>query len=360
VRARHQRAAGDHQDIENAIVDKGWEQGWIVPEPPSARTGKKVAVIGSGPAGLAAAAQLNRAGHTVTVLERDDRPGGLLMYGIPNMKLDKRDVVMRRIELHGKGRHQVHLQRQRRRERRGDAAAERFRRHGHLHRRDPAARPQRGRRALQGVHFAMEYLTASTKAILNGGPEHSPIHARDRHVIVIGGGDTGTDCVGTAMRQGCKSLTQIEILPRPPMDRAQDNPWPEWPKVYKLDYAQEEAAAKFGADPRVYVSTVKSLNGDAAGRVQSLTTVQICWQQDASGRFVPPKCRAARRRFQPTWCCWRWDSPALSSRCSRTWYSNRCTLECAGRTRPVYDQRPRTVHRGRLSTRAKPDRMGHQ
>jgi glutamate synthase (NADPH/NADH) small chain len=273
--------------IENAIVDEGWEQGWIVPMPPESRTGKKVAVIGSGPAGLAAAAQLNRAGHEVTVLERDDRPGGLLMYGIPNMKLDKQEVVMRRIELMEK-------------------EGIKFICNAHVGVNvEPmllltdfdatiiCAGATQARdltvagRNLQGVHFAMEYLSASTKAILNGSPDLCPIHARDRHVIVIGGGDTGTDCVGTAMRQGCKSLTQIEILPRPPMDRAEDNPWPEWPKIYKLDYAQEEAAARFGDDPRVYVTTVKSLNGDAAGRVQSLSTVQISWHKDANGRVVP-------------------------------------------------------------------------
>jgi glutamate synthase (NADPH/NADH) small chain len=273
--------------VENAIVDRGWEQGWIVPVPPPARTGKKVAVIGSGPAGLAAAAQLNRAGHTVTVLERDDRPGGLLMYGIPNMKLEKREVVMRRIELMEK-------------------EGVKFICNAHVGENVEAmlllsdfdatiictgatqARDLNvAGRSLQGVHLAMQYLSASTKAILNGGPDACPIHARDRHVVVIGGGDTGTDCVGTAMRQGCKSLTQIEILPRPPIDRADDNPWPEWPKIYKLDYAQEEAAATFGEDPRTYVTTVKSLNGDADGRVQSLTTVQISWQKEASGRFVP-------------------------------------------------------------------------
>jgi len=273
--------------VENAIVDKGWEQGWIVPMPPLARTGKKVAVIGSGPAGLAAAAQLNRAGHSITVLERDDRPGGLLMYGIPNMKLDKQEVVLRRIELMEK-------------------EGVKFVCKAHVGENVEAmlllsdfdatiictgatqARDLNvAGRNLQGVHYAMQYLTASTKAILNGGPEHCPIDARDRHVVVIGGGDTGTDCVGTAMRQGCRSLTQIEILPRPPMDRVDDNPWPEWPKIYKLDYAQEEAAATFGEDPRVYVTTVKSLNGDAAGHVQSLTTVQISWQRDASGRLVP-------------------------------------------------------------------------
>jgi glutamate synthase (NADPH/NADH) small chain len=283
--------------LENAIVDKGWEHGWIVPEPPSTRTGKKVVVIGSGPAGLAAAAQLNRAGHAVTVLERDDRPGGLLMYGIPNMKLDKRDVVMRRIELLEKEGIKFIC---------NANVGENVEARLLLSDFDAtvvctgATQPRDlnvAGRALQGVHFAMQYLTASTKAILNGGPEHCPIHARERHVVVIGGGDTGTDCVGTALRQGCKSLTQIEILPRPPMDRAADNPWPEWPKIYKLDYAQEEAAASFGDDPRVYVSTVKSLNGDAAGRVQSLTTVQIAWQQDASGRFVSAEVPGSEKQI---------------------------------------------------------------
>jgi glutamate synthase (NADPH/NADH) small chain len=142
-------------------------------------------------------------------------------------------------------------------------------------------------RKLKGVHFAMEYLTANTKAVLGGRPEGAPIHARDKDVVVIGGGDTGTDCVGTAMRQGCRSLTQIEILPKPPMDRAVDNPWPEWPKVYKLDYGQEEAAARFGADPRVYLTTVKRFIGDDAGNVKELVTVRIRWDRNEKGQFVP-------------------------------------------------------------------------
>jgi len=275
------------KSLENAIVDRGFEEGWIFPKPPAVRTGKKVAVIGSGPAGLAAAAQLNRAGHTVTVLERDDRPGGLLMYGIPNMKLDKREVVLRRIALMeqegikfvcnanvGENVEPLLLLKD------FDAAvlctgATR-----------PRDLPVPGR-PLKGVHFAMEYLTANTKALLDGGPDRAPIHARDQDVVVIGGGDTGTDCVGTAMRQGCRSLTQIEILEQPPIERASDNPWPEWPKVYKLDYGQEEAAAKFGADPRVYVTTVKAIAGDKHGHVQSVTTVKIQWRRESDGRFTP-------------------------------------------------------------------------
>jgi glutamate synthase (NADPH/NADH) small chain len=275
------------KNIEAAIIDRGWEEGWVYPEPPKTRTGKKIAVIGSGPAGLSAAAQLNKAGHTVTVFERADRPGGLLMYGIPNMKLDKKEVVLRRIELMEKEgikficnanvgdnvEPQIFLKEY-------DATVI------CTGATQPRDLPIEGR-ALNGVHFAMEFLTANTKALLNGGAAHAPIHAKGKDVVVIGGGDTGTDCVGTSMRHGCKSLTQIEILPQPPMDRQPDNPWPEWPKVYKLDYGQEEAAAKFGADPRVYVTTVKKFIGDEKGAVKELVTVQIKWEKNEKGQFVP-------------------------------------------------------------------------
>jgi glutamate synthase (NADPH) small chain len=274
------------KNIENSIIDKGWDEGWVLPGTPAERTGKAVAVVGSGPAGLAAAAQLNQAGHLVTVFERADRPGGLLMYGIPNMKLDKREVVMRRIKLM-------------------EESGIRFQCGANVGTNVDARTLRKDfdavvlctgatvprdlnvdGRQLDGVHFAMDYLTASTRALLDGGPDHAGIHARDKDVIVIGGGDTGTDCVGTAMRQGCRSVTQFEIMPEPPRDRAADNPWPEWPRIYRMDYGQEEAAARFGHDPRVFLTTVRRFTADAGGKVAQLATVKIGWD-DTDGRMRP-------------------------------------------------------------------------
>ncbi|HKC17414.1 MAG TPA: glutamate synthase subunit beta, partial [Steroidobacteraceae bacterium] len=281
--------------LENAIIDKGFESGWVVPQPPPVRSGRKVVVIGSGPAGLAAAAQLNVAGHSVTVLERADRPGGLLMYGIPNMKLDKREVVLRRIEL---------LEREGVKFLCNANVGENV--EANLLRRDfdavllctgatqPRDLPVAGRE-LSGVHFAMDYLTGSTQALLDGGADAAPIHARNLDVVVIGGGDTGTDCVGTAMRQGCRSLVQIEILARPPDERAEDNPWPEWPRVYKLDYGQEEAAARFGADPRSYTTTVRKFITGKGGALAALETVVIKWERSSDGQYVAVELPGSER-----------------------------------------------------------------
>jgi glutamate synthase (NADPH) small chain len=275
------------KNLECTIIDRGWENGWVVPEAPAVRTGKRVAIVGSGPAGLCAAAQLNRAGHWVTVFEREDRIGGLLMYGIPNMKLDKKEIVQRRIDLMAR-------------------EGVDFRTRTEVGRKYPVERlrqdfdaiilctgatqprnlPAPGRE-LKGVHFAMEYLTANTRALLDVKQNGDFISAAGKDVLVLGGGDTGTDCVGTALRQGCRSLVQLEILPRPPLERALDNPWPEWPKVYRLDYGQEEAAARFGDDPRVYLTTVKQLNGDAGGQVKEAVTVQVQWVRNAKGQFMP-------------------------------------------------------------------------
>jgi glutamate synthase (NADPH/NADH) small chain len=222
----------------------------------------------------------------VTVFERADLPGGLLMYGIPNMKLDKREVVLRRIKLmEAEGITFVCNTEI------GGAAypTEKLRSEfdavvlttGATAPRDL---PIEGRN-LKGIHFAMEFLTANTKALLNGSDDF--ISAKGKDVIIIGGGDTGTDCVGTSLRHGCISATQLEIMPRSPDGRAADNPWPEWPKTHKVDYGQEEAAAKFGADPRVYLTTATRFEGDENGAVKAVHTVEVAWSKNDKGQFVP-------------------------------------------------------------------------
>lgn len=284
------------KNIECSIIDHGWDQGWVTPQPPEKRTGKKVAIVGSGPAGLSAAAQLNRAGHTVTVYEKDDRPGGLLMYGIPNMKLDKEKVVMRRIRVLeeegikfvcnttiGK-----------------DISAETLVKENDavilaIGAGKPRDLPIEGR-SFKGIHFAMDFLTANTKAVLNGNQD-GVISAEGKDVVIIGGGDTGTDCVGTSVRHGCKSVVQLEIMPQPPQVRAKNNPWPEYPKIYRLDYGQEEAAAKFGDDPRVYTTTATKFEGDAEGNVIAVHTVGVEWARDEQGRFIPNPMKGTEKRL---------------------------------------------------------------
>jgi glutamate synthase (NADPH/NADH) small chain len=275
------------KNIEVSIIDKGFNEGWVSAEPPTKRTGKKVAVVGSGPAGLACAAQLNRAGHLVTVFERADRVGGLLMYGIPNMKLDKA-VVQRRVDLMAK----EGVTFVTKTEVGKNYPVEKLRKEfdavvictGATLPRDL---PAPGRDS-KGIHYAMEFLHQNTKSLLDSNHQDNAfISAKNKDVIVIGGGDTGTDCVGTSLRHGCKSLVQFEILPRPPEKRAVDNPWPQWPKVYKMDYGQEEAAAVQGADPRTYLIQTKRFVAGSGGQVTEVHTVNIEWARDEKGRFVP-------------------------------------------------------------------------
>jgi glutamate synthase (NADPH) small chain len=275
------------KSIECAIADRGWAEGWITPAPPSQRTGKRVAVVGSGPAGLSCAAQLNHAGHLVTVYERADRIGGLLMYGIPNMKLDKQ-VVKRRADLLA----EEGVQFVTRCEVGQDLPALKL-----LEDFDatvlcggatkPRDLPVQGRN-LKGVYFAMDFLTANTMSLLNSHHRNGEfISAKDKDVIVIGGGDTGTDCVGTSLRHGCRSVLQLEILPKPPETRPPDNPWPEWPRIFRVDYGQEEAAALYGEDPRRYRVTVLRFLADEQGHVKGVRTVHVDWKKDPQGRLVP-------------------------------------------------------------------------
>lgn len=272
------------KSIECAIVDKGFEEDWIQADPPAQRTGKKVAVVGSGPSGLACAAQLNKAGHLVTVFERADRIGGLMIYGIPNPHLDKK-VVQRRIDLMAEEGIKFMTNTEIGKDLPAQDLVKEF---------DsvvlcggatkPRDLPIEGR-DLAGVHFAMEFLTKNTKSLLDS--EHKDgefISAEGKDVIVIGGGDTGTDCVATSMRHKCKSLVQFEIMPRPPMERVSDNPWPQWPKVYKLDYGQKEAKAAFGHDPRTYCVMTKRFVGDDNGHLKELHTVEVEWVKDDTGR----------------------------------------------------------------------------
>lgn len=272
------------KNLENAIIDRGFAEGWVTAQVPTKRSGKKVAVIGSGPAGLAAAAQLNKVGHTVTVYERADRIGGLLMYGIPNMKLDKQ-VVQRRIDLMaaegvrfvtnadvGGNVDPVRLRDE------NDALLLAT---GATKPRDLVV-PGRG---LDGIHFAMEFLTGNTRSLLDSNHRDGQyISAKDKDVIVIGGGDTGTDCIGTSLRHGCSSLVNFELLPKPPNERAVDNPWPQWPRIYRVDYGHAEVEAKFGKDPREYCILTKEFLGNDQGRVCGLKTVQVEWKK-VDGQF---------------------------------------------------------------------------
>ncbi len=268
------------KDIERSIVDRGFAEGWIAPRIPQSRSGKSVAVVGSGPAGLACADQLNQQGHHVTVYERADRIGGLLMYGIPNMKLDK-GVVERRIGLlRDEGiefKTGVNI---------GTdlSAADLKNQHDAVVLCVGATQPRDLKipgRTASGIYFAMEYLTGSTSSLL--GQHDTPISAAGKNVVVIGGGDTGTDCIGTAIRQGCKSVVNLEIVRRPPEERAESNPWPQWPMIFRTDYGHAEAKAKFGDDPRKFsVETVEFI-ADKEFKLKGLRTCRVDWSQPRPG-----------------------------------------------------------------------------
>ena len=271
---------------EYAIVERAYSEGWAKAQPPKVRTGKKVAVIGSGPSGLAAADQLNHRGHSVTVFERSDRVGGLLMYGIPNMKLEKRVIERRVAIMREEGvafRTGVNVG--------ADIAAEDILSEydavilacGASHPRDIQAQ---GRDA-NGVYFAVDFLKSTTKALLAGDlQEGTFISAKGKNVIIIGGGDTGNDCVGTCVRHGAKSILQLEMMPKLPDSRAANNPWPQWPRVCKTDYGQEEAAAVFGSDPRIYQTTVSEFLKDEAGNLRGALLQSLTPEKDpATGRM---------------------------------------------------------------------------
>ena len=284
------------RENEYAIIEYAYEQGYADPRPPKVRTGKKIAVVGSGPSGLAVADQLNKRGHSVTVYERSDRIGGLLMYGIPNMKLEKQ-IVNRKVNVMeaegvtfitgvdvGK-----------------DLKAEKLlKEFDRVVLACGASNPRDinvpGRDA-KGIYFAVDFLKANTKSLLDSDfADGQFVNTRDKNVVIIGGGDTGNDCVGTALRHGAKSVTQLEMMPKAPDERASDNPWPEWPKVLKTDYGQEEAIALFGHDPRIYETTVKEFIKDKNGNLTGVKIMGLNWEKDGeTGRMKMSEAEGSER-----------------------------------------------------------------
>jgi glutamate synthase (NADPH/NADH) len=286
------------KNIENSIIDYAWAHGLMEPDPPKHRTGRRVAIVGSGPSGLACAAQLNKAGHRVTVFERNDNIGGLLRYGIPTMKLSK-EVVQRRVDLMAaegiefKTNVKVGV----------DVSAKSL-----LDQFDaialccgatwPRDLPIPGRN-LEGIHFAMSFLeTWQKKQHGKEIDEELKLYAKDKQVVVIGGGDTGCDCIATSLRQGAANITSFEILPPPPKERAEDNPWPTWPKVFKVDYGHEEVKLKWGKDPRVFNILSKEFLDDGNGHVSGIKTVLVEWTKDDAGRWKMAEVPESEKIFK--------------------------------------------------------------
>lgn len=275
------------RENENAIIEYGFQEGLIQPRIPKVRSDKRIAVIGSGPAGLAAADTLNRRGHNITVYERDDRIGGLLMYGIPNMKLEK-NIIMRRVEL---------LKAEGVKFITGANVGENVLAQDIMDcsdavilacgARNPRDIKAEGRDA-EGIYFAVDFLKATTKSLLDSNLQNGDyISAKDKNVVIIGGGDTGNDCVGTSIRHGCKSVVQLEMMPKLPDTRSENNPFPEYPRICKTDYGQEEAIAVFGNDPRMYQTTVKEFIKDETGKLCAIKTVKLDFKMDEkTGRRV--------------------------------------------------------------------------
>ncbi|URE31654.1 Glutamate synthase [Musa troglodytarum] len=289
------------KSIECAIIDKGFGEGWVKPRPPQWRTGKKVAIVGSGPAGLAAADQLNKMGHLVTVYERADRIGGLMMYGVPNMKADKFYVIQRRVNLMKEEGVEFVVN--------ANVGVDPLYSLDHLRAENDAIVLACGAtkprdltvpgRELSGIHFAMEFLHANTKSLLDSNLDDGKyISAKDKKVVVVGGGDTGTDCIGTSIRHGCTNIVNLELLPIPPRKRAPGNPWPQWPRIFRVDYGHQEATAKFGKDPRSYQVLTKRFVGDENGVVKGLEVVQVCWEKDSGGRLQFKEVEGSEKIFE--------------------------------------------------------------
>ncbi|KAI1201926.1 glutamate synthase [Nemania serpens] len=285
------------KSIECAIIDRGFDMGWMVPQPPKVRTGKNIAIIGSGPSGLACADQLNKAGHSVTVYERADRVGGLLMYGIPNMKLDKR-IVKRRTDFMAAEGVQYKT---------GVAVGEDITLMDLKAQNDAVviatgatvARdlPIKGRN-LNGVHFAMEFLHKNTKSLLDSElGDGAYLSAKGKNVVVIGGGDTGNDCIGTSVRHGAKSIINFELLPQPPPERGRDNPWPQWPRIYRVDYGHTEVAQHMGKDPREYCIMSEEFVDDGSGNVKGINTIRVEWTKSATGGWDMKKLEDTKQFF---------------------------------------------------------------